>query len=57
VIVGFPFSTIRVEDTIGVSDVAELVARLCRLLADDAPAEALADLAEDATGLYSRLSR
>lgn len=55
VVVGFPFSTITMEDTANTAALAGLVARLCRLLAESAPAEALADLATEAEELAARL--
>ena len=57
VVVGFPFSTIKIEDSADVVAVAELLATLCRLLATSAPADELAELAEEAEELASRLRR
>lgn len=55
VVVGFPFSTIRIEESSDTVAVADLIARLCRLLAGAASAEAFGQLAEEADDLATRL--
>lgn len=57
VVVGFPFSSIKIEDHAGAAEVAGVVARLCRLLAGSAPVDAFAELAADAQDLQERLGR
>jgi hypothetical protein len=57
VVVGFPFSTIKIGDGTGAADVADLVARLCHLLADAPSTEAFSELAVEAEGLCARLHR
>ena len=55
VIVGFPFSSIRVEDRAGALAVADLVERLSQLLAEGASAEQFAELADEAHTLTDQL--
>ena len=57
VVVGFPFSTIKVGDGTGAAEVADLVARLCHLLADSPSTDAFNELAVEAEGLGARLRR
>ncbi len=57
VVVGFPFSTIKIEDHASAAEVADVVARLCRLLADSASVDAFAELAAEAQDLQERLGR
>ncbi len=55
IVVGFPFSTIKIEDAASAAAVADLVARLCRLLANSASADTLDGLAAEAEHLKVRL--
>ena len=57
VVVGLPFSTVTVADGMSAAAVAELVARLSRLLAGSAPADAFDALATEAEALAARLRR
>ena len=57
IVVGFPFSTIKMDDVTGAAAVADMVARLCRLLAESAPADAFSSLAAEAEHLQERLRR
>ena len=54
VVVGFPFSTIKIEDRGGAAEVAGRVARLCRLLADSESVDSFAELAAEAQELQER---
>ena len=56
-IVGFPFSSIKVEDRAGALAVADLVERLSRLLAEGASAGDFAELANEAHNLTDKLRR
>ena len=55
VFVGFPFSSIKVEDRAGALAVAGLVERLSRLLAEGASAGDFAELANEAHNLIDQL--
>ena len=57
IVVGFPFSTISIEDHASAAEVADVVAQLCRLLENSAPADAFAELAVEAEDLRDRLWR
>jgi hypothetical protein len=57
VIVGFPFSTIRIEDRDSSRAVAELLGRLCQELADGASAEQFAELGAEANDLAEQLRK
>jgi hypothetical protein len=56
-VVGFPFSSVRIEDSGGAAEVADVVARLCSLLAESAPPAAFAELAAQARELEERVRR
>ena len=57
VIVAFPFSMVRLDDSRGAAEVAELLARVCRAVADGAPADELTALGTEADALAARLRR
>lgn len=57
VVVGFPFSTIKIDDAASAAAVADVVARMCRMLAASAPTDAFAGLATEAEDLTARLRR
>jgi hypothetical protein len=56
VIVGFPFSTIKVQDSVDATAIAALLARLCQALASNRPAADLQSIADDAAALANRLA-
>jgi len=55
IVFGFPFSSIKFEDAANAAQVADVVARLCHLLAESASGEAFADLAAEAEDLVAQL--
>lgn len=57
VLVAFPFSMIRIDESHGAAQVAELLARVCRTLADGGSPEELGNLAAEAEELARRLNR
>ena len=57
VMVAFPFSTIHVHEPSEAADLAELLARVCRAIADGSSADAMAALATEAEELTARLRR
>ena len=57
VIVAFPFSMVRIDDAHGAAEVAELLARVCREIADGSSPEAMSALATEGDELAARLRR
>lgn len=56
VIVGFPFATIKVQDTSEAAAVAAVLAGLCHALATNRSAAAMQRIADDADALVKRLT-
>ncbi len=57
VIVAFPFSMVRMDDSRGAAEVAELLARVCRAIADGGSPDAMAALATESEDLAARVRR